>query len=146
MDNETDSPADSYDSPEPYDTQFLVAALLVFVAKGDGTISDRETDKMLLLVGEHFGLSSAGCLALLTRATTELAENAQLADRLRELGRQLHDSEKVDIAVMLLNVVAADGRKDASEMEYLQTAGEIMGISPDGMHQAFDRYFSETWT
>jgi uncharacterized tellurite resistance protein B-like protein len=146
LDNELDSSTDSDNSTEPYDTQFLVAALLVFVAKGDGTISDRETDKMLSLVGEHFGLSSAACLALLTRATAELVENAQLTDRLRELGPQLHDSEKVDIAVMLLNVVAADGRKDASEMEYLRIAGEVMGISPDGMHQAFDRYFSETWT
>ncbi len=146
MDNEVDSSADSYDSTEPYDTQLLVAALLVFVAKGDGTISDRETDEMLSIVGEHFGLSSAGCLALLTRATTEWAENPQLTDRLRQLGKQLQDSEKVDIAVMLLNVVAADGRKDASEMEYLQIAGEILAISPDGMHQAFDRYFSETWT
>ncbi len=146
MDHEVDSSTDSYDSTEPYDTPFLVAALLVFVAKGDGTISDRETDKMLSLVGEHFGLSSAGCLALLTRATTEWAENAQLTDRLRECGSHLHDSEKVDIAVMLLNVVAADGRKDASEMEYLRKAGDTMGISPDGMHQAFDRYFSETWT
>lgn len=146
MDNEIDSSTDNYDSTEPYDTQFLVAALLVFVAKGDGTISDRETAKMLSLVGERFGLSSAGCLALLTRATTEWGENAQLTDRLREVGPQLQDSEKVDIAVMLLNVVAADGRKDASEMEFLQAAGEIMGISPDGMHQAFDRYFSETWT
>lgn len=146
MDYEVDSSTGGYDSSEPYDTPFLVAALLVSVAKGDGTISDRETDKMLSLVGEHFGLSSAGCLALLTRATTEWAENAQLTDRLRECGSQLHDSEKVDIAVMLLNVVAADGRKDASEMEYLRKAGDIMGISPDGMHQAFDRYFSETWT
>ncbi len=146
MDTEIDSSADGCDSPEPYDTQFLVAALMVFVAKGDGTISDRETDKMLSLVGEHFSLSNASCLALLTRATTELADNAQLTDRLRELGSQLQASDKVDIAVMLLNVVAADGRKDAAEMEYLQIAGEIMGISPEGMHQAFDRYFSETWT
>ena len=34
---------------EEYDERFLVAALLVYVARGDGAISDRETQKMLSL-------------------------------------------------------------------------------------------------
>lgn len=146
VDDGTDAPPDNADASEPYDTQFLAAALLVFVAKGDGTISNMETNKMLSLVGDYFRIPSAASLALLTRATTELAENARLTDQLRQLGTLLTDGEKVDFAVMLLNVAAADGRKDASEMEYLRLAGEIMGISAEGMHQAFDRYFSETWT
>jgi len=44
---------------EVYDSQFLVAALLVSVAKGDGHISEMETDKMLQLVGDHFHLRSS---------------------------------------------------------------------------------------
>jgi len=54
--------------PETYDSQFLVAALLVFVAKGDGDISEKETERMLQLVEEHFHLQSSESLALLTRA------------------------------------------------------------------------------
>ena len=77
------------DETQVYDSQFLVAALLVYVAKGDGSISPPETEEML-------------------------------------------------------KVAAADGRKDAEEMEKLHIAAEIINIPPDVMHQAFDDYFSET--
>lgn len=134
------------DLAEEYDERFLVAALLVFVARGDGTISPRETEKMLTLVGEHFDLPSGPTLALLTRAIEALADDPDLLERLRSLAPALAPQEKEDVAVMLLNVAAADGRKDAAEMELLRRAGEVMGITAEGMHRAFDRYFSETWS
>ena len=45
---------------------------------------------------------------------------------------------------MMLKVVAADGRKDAEEMEKLRQAAEIISIPPDVLHRAYDRYFEET--
>jgi uncharacterized tellurite resistance protein B-like protein len=129
--------------PETYDSQFLVAALLVEVAKGDGVISDTETQKMLELVEEHFQLRSAESLALLTRAMADLAENPDLNSLLRELAHVLSPEEKEDIAVMLLKVVAADGKKDVFEMEMLNIAAEIIEIAPEERHRAFERYFAE---
>jgi uncharacterized tellurite resistance protein B-like protein len=128
---------------EVYDSKFLVAALLVSVAKGDGHISEMETDKMLQLVGDHFHLRSSESLELLTRAMSNLAENPDLTSLLVELSTVLTSADKEDVAVMLLKVVAADGRKDAEEMEMLSKAAEIIGISPESMHNAFDRYFDD---
>ncbi len=128
---------------EVYDSKFLVAALLVSVAKGDGNISEMETDKMLQLVGEHFHLKSSESLELLTRAMSNLAENPDLTSLLVELSTVLTSADKEDVAVMLLKVVAADGRKDAEEMEMLSKAAEIIAISPESMHNAFDRYFDD---
>lgn len=128
---------------EVYDSQFLVAALLVSVAKGDGNISEMETDKMLQLVGEHFHLRSSESLELLTRAMSNLAENPDLTSLLVELSTVLTSADKEDVAVMLLKVVAADGRQDAEEMEMLSKAAEIIEISPESMHNAFDRYFDD---
>lgn len=128
---------------EVYDSKFLVAALLVSVAKGDGNISEMETDKMLQLVGEHFHLRSSESLELLTRAMSNLAENPDLTSLLVELSTVLTSADKEDVAVMLLKVVAADGRKDAEEMEMLSKAAEIIAISPESMHNAFDRYFDD---
>jgi uncharacterized tellurite resistance protein B-like protein len=128
---------------EVYDSKFLVAALLVSVAKGDGHISEMETDKMLQLVGEHFHLRSSESLELLTRAMSNLAENPDLNSLLVELSTVLTSADKEDVAVMLLKVVAADGRKDAEEMEMLSKAAEIIAISPESMHNAFDRYFDD---
>ena len=128
---------------EIYDSQFLVAALLVFVAKGDGQISDVETEKMLQLVGDHFHLKSSESLELLSEAMAKLAENPDLNSILRELSGALTSADKEDVAVMLLKVVAADGRQDAEEMEMLSVAAEIMAITPESMHTAFDRYFAD---
>ena len=129
--------------PETYDSQFLVAALLVFVAKGDGAISDKESQKMLQLIEEHFHLHSAESLELLSRAMTDLAENPDLSSLLRELSNVLTEEEKEDIAVMLLKVIAADGRRDVDEMEMMNVAAEIIGISSESRHKAFEKYFAE---
>jgi len=129
---------------ETYDSQFLVAALLIFVARGSGTIEPEETAKMLDLIQEHFQLAGAESLELLTRAMSELAEKPELAQLLAELGRTLSDDDKEDIAVMALKVIAADGRREVAEMEKFNQAVEAVGVSPEIVHRAFDRYFAET--
>ena len=45
---------------------------------------------------------------------------------------------------MALKVVAADGRRQVSEMEQFNQAVAAVGISPEIVHRAFDRYFAET--
>ena len=128
---------------EVYDSKFLVAALLLSVAKSDGHISEIETEKMLQLVGDHFRLRSSESLELLTSAMTKIAENPDLTSILKDLSSMLTSSDKEDVAVMLLKVVAADGRKDAKEMDTLSQAAEIIEISPESMHKAYDRYFDD---
>ena len=132
------------DVRETYDSQFLVAALLIFVARGSGTIEPEETAKMLDLIQGHFQLQGAESLELLTRAMGELAEKPELGALLAELGRSLSDDDKEDIAVMALKVIAADGRRQVSEMEKFNQVVEAIGVSPEIVHRAFDRYFAET--
>lgn len=128
---------------EVYDSKFLAAALLVFVAKGDGTISNQETDEMLAMIEEHYHLQSAESLELLTRAMTSFAENPDLSNLLRDLGTTLDDDEKEEIAIMLLKVIAADGYQDVEEMEKMDIAAEMIDISAEIMHRAHSRYFEE---
>lgn len=130
--------------PASGDREFLVAALLLYVAKGDGNISDMESGRMLQLLERRFRLSGAAALELLTRAMDALDEKSDVDGMLSRLGRTLSDADKEDIAVMLLQVVAADGERDATEMEKMDVAAGIIDISPEVMHQAFTRYFEET--
>lgn len=131
---------------ETYDAKYLVAALLVFVAKGDGRISSEESAEMLALVGKKFNLASSDSLEVLRRAIRDLAENPDLKSLLSELSGLLNEQEKEDVAVMMLRVVAVDGRRDVDEMENVRTAAGIVGISDSVMHRAHDRYFEETGT
>jgi len=132
------------DGTESYDSKFLVAAMLIFIARGDGTITPEESAKMIELIKDYFHMQSAESLELLTRAIAELAEKPDLAQTLTELGPTLSDADKEEIAVMALKVIAADGRRDVAEMEKFSQAVEAIGISPQIVHRAFDRYFAET--
>ena len=129
---------------EVYDGKFLVAALLIYVAKGSGTIEPEESAKMIDLIEQHFQLQGSESLELLTRAMSELAEKPELTEHLVELGRTLSDKQKEDVAVMALKVIASDGRREVAEMEQFNRAVEAVGVSPDIVHRAFDRYFEET--
>ena len=129
---------------QSYDSQFLVAALLVFVAKGSGEIEPEESAKMIELIEDHFHLQGAESLELITTAMTEMADKPTLAALLTDLGPTLSDGDKEDIALMGLKVVAADGTRQFDEMEQFNKAMEAIGIAPDIVHRAFDRYFAET--
>lgn len=129
---------------ETYDSQFLIAALLVFIARGSGSIEPEETGKMLEIIQTRFHMQGAESLELLTRAMTELAEKPELGSLLADLGRTLADSDKEDIALMALKVIAADGRRKVAEMEKFNMVVEAVGMPPEVVHRAFDRYFAET--
>ena len=129
---------------ETYDSQFLVAALLIFVAQGDGKIEPEESAKMIDLIEEHFKMQGAESLELLTRVMAEISENPDLRQALSDLGPTLSDDDKEDIAVMALKVIAADGRREVAELENFNVAVQAIGISPEIVHRAFDRYFAET--
>jgi uncharacterized tellurite resistance protein B-like protein len=129
---------------EVYDAKYLVAALLVFVAKGDGEISEPETAQMIGLITEYFGLTSSESLELLTNAMEDLAENPDFESLLAELSKLLSLAEKEEVALMMLKVVAANGRKNSEEMEKLRIAADSTSIPPEVLHCAYDRYFEET--
>jgi len=129
---------------EEYDSQFLVAALLIYVARGSGQIEPEETAKMIELIKDYYQLQSAESLELITHAMGEMMDKPQLGELLIGLAATLSDSEKEDIALMALKVIAADGHRHVAEMEQFERAMQALDISPEIIHRAFDQYFSET--
>ena len=127
-----------------YDSKFLVAALLIYIARGSGRIEPEESARMFDLIENHFSLEGPESLELITYAMEEMAERPTLGTLLADVGPTLSEGDKEDIALMGLKVVAADGRRQFEEMEQFNRAMEGLGISPDIVHRAFDRYFAET--
>lgn len=132
------------DGVEEYDSQFLVAALLVFVARGSGQIMPEESGQMIELIEDHFHLQGAQSLELLSRAMTEMVDKPELPRLLVDLAPTLSEADKEDIAIMGLKVVAADGHRHFAEMEQFNRAMSALDISPETIHKAFERYFAET--
>lgn len=127
-----------------YDSKFLVAALLIYIARGSGRIEPEESAKMIDVIEAHFHLQGAESLELLRRAMEDMAENPDLPDELTKLAPTLSDDDREEIALMALKVIAADGRREVAEMEKFNEAVASIGISPEIVHKAFDRYFAET--
>jgi uncharacterized tellurite resistance protein B-like protein len=140
----TELVVETKDGEQRYDSKFLVAAMLIFIARGSGSIEPEESAKMIDLIEGHFHMQGAESLELLTRAIAELSEKPELGQVLTDLGPTLSNTDKEDIAVMALKVIAADGRREVAEMEKFSQAVEAIGISPEIVHRAFDRYFAET--
>lgn len=132
------------DGVAEYESQFLVAALLVYVARGDGQITPEESGQMIELIEERYQLKGGESLELITRAMTEMVDKPHLGSLLTDLAPTFSESDKEDIALMALKVVAADGHRHFAEMEQFNRAMEAAGITPEIVHRAFDRYFSET--
>jgi len=132
------------DGIEEYDSQFLVAALLVFIARGSGQIMPEESAQMIELIEDHFHLQGAQSLELLTRAMTEMLDKPELPRLLVDLAPTLSEADKEDIALMGLKVIAADGHRHFAEMEQFNRAMSAFDISPEIIHKAFERYFAET--
>lgn len=129
---------------EEYDSKFLVAALLIYIARGSGQIEPEESAQIIELIEERFHMQGAESLELITRAMTEMIEKPELGSLLTDLAPTLSDTDKEDMALMALKVIAADGRREFAEMEQFNRAMEAAGIPPETVHKAFDRYFAET--
>lgn len=99
---------------------------------------------MIELIEDHFHLQGAESLELITTAMSEMADKPTLVTLLTDLGPTLSESDQEDIALMGLKVVAADGQRDVAEMEQFNQAVSAIGIPPEIVHRAFDRYFAET--
>jgi uncharacterized tellurite resistance protein B-like protein len=127
-----------------YDSRSVVAGLLVFVARGSGQIEPEESAKIIALIQDYFHMQGAESLELITTVMSDLADNPALAEPLVDLGVSLSDGDKEDIALMGLKVIAADGQRDVAEMEQFNFAMGALGVAPEVVHRAFDRYFSET--
>jgi len=117
-----------------YDAKFLISILLVYVAKGDGNIDSVETDRMLDIISTHFDSSGAEAMGLLSDAVRTFTDGGDLVQKLSGISQGLSEAERSDIFNMLFEVIMADGEFADGEARTVETAGNILGLSPDAIH------------
>ncbi len=124
-----------------FDPRFLVAALLEHVAQGDGHVCERETQTMISLVAGHFSLPPEQAEQRFVQALGLYARSLDLAETGQVLVEILDPGERLQVVVMLLEVIAADGRQGVDELAALDEVAQALAITPEERHAAFAIYF-----
>jgi uncharacterized tellurite resistance protein B-like protein len=117
-----------------YDAKFLISVLLVYVAKGDGSIDSTETDRMIDIISRRFDSTGAEAMGLLADAVRTFTDGGDLARKLHEISQGLDEAERNEIFEMLFEVIMADGKFADGEARTVEGAGKILGLSQDAIH------------
>lgn len=125
-----------------FDPRFLVVALLEHVARGDGEVSEEEAATMLELVARHFSLDVTAANSRLAHALNLYAGDMDLAAVGAVLIDVLEPADREDMMVMMLKVVAADGRQGADELRAIDEVAAHLQLTDEERHAAFQRYFA----
>lgn len=128
------------DKAESYDARFLISTLLVYVAKGDGSISDLESNKMIELLSSKMDIRSAEALDHLSSAILALSNDEDIGKTLQEISHGLSAAEKGEVFAMMLEVMAVDADLDPGEINAITLAGQILGLSQDTIHSELRSY------
>ena len=119
---------------ESVDGRFLISLLLITVAKGDGSISNLETDKMIELLSARYDDQSPKVMEALSRAVMLLANDSDLTLTLRKVSESLSPGDKEEVFDLATEVAAVDGHLDEGEMKALDLVGQILGLTQDSVH------------
>jgi len=121
--------------------QMAIASLLAVAANSDGSIDIVETQKMTNMLRRRFDLTSGVALDLVTRAIDDLSAGDASSRLFDELNERLTLKQKDDLLLMVLEVIAADGEKEAREMALLDQTVVALNISDRQLAKIYDRYF-----
>jgi uncharacterized tellurite resistance protein B-like protein len=128
--------------PQSHEARFLVSALLLSVAKGNGVITTQESQTMVNLLSSHLGIDSSEALDDLSSMVSALAHDSNISQTLQEIGNRLSAQEKTEIFTMMLEVAGVDGKADIGELEAISAASRLLDMSSEAVHQAYREYFS----
>lgn len=124
------------------------AALLVEAASLDEDFSDRERQTIVAILEKRFGLTPEAARELVARASTAVAESAQLYGFTRIIKDRLQPDERIRIIEMLWEVAYADGRIDSYEAGLVRRVSGLLYVpdkeSGEAKHRVLARLDSES--
>ena len=121
---------------EAMDARGLISRLLILVAKGDGSISNLESEQMIDALASSCDIRSAEVLEKLSAAIMSAAD-ADNVVYLRQIAEGLSLAEKSEIFSMAMDVAMVDDYMAPGELQALDLAGQILGLSQDTIHSQF---------
>lgn len=111
------------------DDQHLAAtALLVHVARVDGTLAPSEAERLARLVRGRYAATEAESRALIARASAMDAATRDVAQLVEMIGRETDETARAGLLAMAWSIAGADGHVDEFEEALVWRLGRLLGL------------------
>ena len=111
------------------DARLALGALMVRIARADGTYDAGEAARIETLLARRYGLDPAGAAALRTQAEAFESEAPDTVRFTRAIKDAVGYEDRLAVVEALWSVVLADGARDAGEDAILRLAASLLGVS-----------------
>ena len=119
-------------SPAPLpdaDARLALGALMVRIARADGSYDAGEAARIESLLARRYLLDADGAAALRSQAEAFEAEAPDTVRFTRAIKEAVAYEDRVAVIEALWSVVLADGARDAREDAILRLAASLLGVS-----------------
>ena len=123
----------------PPDARLALTALLVRIARSDGSYDDEEITRIDAISQGRFELSAAEANALRKEAEELEAAAPDTVRFTRAIKDTVAYEERIGVVEALWEVVLADGERDDAENALLRMVAPMLGVSDMDSHQARKR-------
>ncbi|MBL7180187.1 MAG: TerB family tellurite resistance protein [Pseudomonadota bacterium] len=112
-----------------HDLHVAVCALFLEMARIDQTFTEAETETILAILKEKYGLSREHADVLMEAAEKELDESVDLWQFARLINENYSTDEKIELVETLWQIVYVDGKMDQYEHYLMNKLKNLLRIS-----------------
>ncbi len=126
-----------YSDPDAgHDVQVATCALFIEMARIDETFTEAETEAILSILKEKYGLSEQHADALLRAADEELEGSIDYWQFARRINENYSMEEKIEIIENLWRIVYVDGKMDKYENHLMHKLSNLLRLSHNQLIEA----------
>jgi uncharacterized tellurite resistance protein B-like protein len=120
-----------------------VCAVLLAAAIRDGDFDQQEEQKIIALLGEELDLDPAQAGDCMAQASARVARTTSPGLLMGDLKYELSLPQKESVLLMLLKVIAADGKQTEEEIAMISQVSEQLKMPAAAVNQVYNQYFVE---
>ena len=119
-----------------HDIRVATCALFLEMARIDKAFSEEETDTIITILKDQYGLSQEHADALIAAADDELKDSIDYWQFARLINENYSTEEKIEIIEILWRIVYVDGKLDKYEDHLIHKLSTLLRLSHDQLIQA----------
>lgn len=127
----------------PDNAQALMAAVALLAAQSDGSISANESAQLERLIADKYANSDEESVQRAADLAERIPDFSNWEALLKTADKVLSSAQKEDLMVMVLHIIAADGRKAPGELALLDELVDGLGMPEKAMDSVYARYFAD---